>query len=125
MDKFLVDSDIIIWYLKGREEEIDLLGELSKKGELFFSVVTITEIRTGLTKNAKKVIEKLKNIFVPLDVTAEIAELAGQFKQKYKLDIPDMFIAATTVLSDLTLVTYNQKHFPMPQIKLYKPLDNN
>lgn len=125
MDKFLVDSDIIIWYLKGRDKESKLLKELSRDGELFFSVVTIAEIRAGLTKNVKKVIEELKNIFIPLDITTGIAELAGEFKQKYQLDIVDMFIAATAMTSNLTLVTYNQKHFPMPQINLYKPLDNN
>lgn len=119
MDKFLVDSDIIIWYLKGREKESKLLKELSQKGELFFSVVTIAEIRAGLTKEAKKVIAQLKNIFIPFDVTPEVAELAGEFKQKYQLDIADMFIAATAVTSNLTLVTYNRKHFPMREIKLY------
>ena len=119
MDKFLVDSDIIIWYLKGRDKEVQLLEELSEKGELFTSVVTIAEIRAGLTKDAKKIILELKNIFKPLDITEEIAELTGEFKQKYKLDIADMFIAATAVVNKLTLVTYNKKHFSMPQIKLY------
>ncbi|OGH39083.1 MAG: hypothetical protein A3B44_03225 [Candidatus Levybacteria bacterium RIFCSPLOWO2_01_FULL_38_21] len=119
MDKFLIDSDIIIWYLKGRDKEVQLLEELSRKGELFTSVVTIAEIRAGLTKDAKKIIRELKNIFKPLDITEEIAELTGEFKQKYKLDIADMFIAATAVVNKLTLVTYNKKHFSMPQIKLY------
>lgn len=126
MDKFLVDSDIVIWYLKGREKEEKLLAELSKKGDLFFSVVTITEVRAGLTKGAEEVIKELKNIFTPLAITPGAAELAGAFKQKYRLDIADMFIAATAVDSNLTLVTYNKKHFPMPEIKLHKfSFDNN
>jgi len=119
VNKFLVDSDIIIWYLKGRDKEVQLLEELAEKGELFTSVVTIAEIRAGLTKDAKKIILELKNIFKPLDISEEIAELTGEFKQKYKLDIADMFIAATAVINKLTLVTYNKKHFSMPQIKLY------
>ena len=119
MDKFLVDSDIIIWYLKGRDKEVQLLEELAEKGELFTSVVTIAEIRAGLTKDTKKIILELKNIFKPLNISEEIAELTGEFKQKYKLDIADMFIAATAVINKLTLVTYNKKHFSMPQIKLY------
>ena len=119
MDNFLIDSDIIIWYLKGREKEAKFLEELSKKGDLFFSVVTIAEIRVGLTKEAIKVIAELKNIFVPLAITPEVAELAGLFKQKYRLDIADMFIAATAAVNSLTLVTYNKKHFLMPAVKLY------
>lgn len=120
MANFLVDSDIIIWYLKGREQEAILLKELSEKRELSFSVVTIAEVRAGLTKEAREIINELKNIFVPLDITADIAELAGEFKQKYQLDIADMFIAATAVSANLNLVTYNKKHFPMPDIKLYR-----
>jgi predicted nucleic acid-binding protein len=119
VDKFLVDSDIIIWYLKGREKEAKLLEELSRKGELYLSVVTIAEIRAGLTRKAAEIIDELENVLIPVDLTSEIAELAGAFKQKYKLDIADMFIAATCVTSGLTLVTYNKKHFPMPKIKLY------
>lgn len=116
-----MDSDVIIWYLKGREKEAELLEELSKQGKLLFSVVTITEIRVGLTKNPQKVISGLKDIFIPIDISPKVAELAGEFKQKYKLDIADMLIAASAVITNSTLVTYNQKHFPMPQVSLYKP----
>lgn len=119
MDKYLVDSDIIIWYLKGREKEAKLLEKLSKNGNLFFSVVSITEIRVGLTKDASKVIKQLKDIFVPIDITTHIAETAGAYKQKYKLDIADMLIAATAADHNLILVTYNKRHFPMPEVKLY------
>lgn len=120
MDKFLVDSDIVIWYLKDREKEVRLLRELSERGKLFFSVVTIAEIRAGLTKKAQDVISELKNVFEPINLTPEIAELAGDFKQKYRLDIADMFIAATSVFENLVLVTYNKKHFPMPEIELFE-----
>lgn len=118
MANYLVDSDIVIWYLKGREKESRLLESLSEKGELFFSVVTITEVRAGLTKKALEIISHLQNIFIPVAITPEIAQLAGEYKQKYQLDIADMLIAASAVLSDLTLVTYNKKHFPMTEIKL-------
>lgn len=120
MNRILVDSDIIIWYLRGREKEVKFLEELSQKDDLFISVVTITEIRAGLTKGAAKVIKDLKNIFSPIILTPGISEMAGAFKQKYRLDIADMFIAATAVSENLTLVTYNKKHFPMPDVKLYE-----
>lgn len=119
MDKFLVDSDIIIWFLKGRKKDVCLIKDLSKKGRLFFSVVTITEIRAGLTKEPKKAIIDLKKIFSAVEIDSEIAELAGAFKQKYRCDIADMFIAASAVVKDLFLVTYNKRHFPMPEIRLF------
>ena len=119
MDKYLVDSDVVIWFLKGREKEAQLLKNLSRGGELYCSVVTIAEVRAGLTKQPEKIISQLANIFVPIEINSEIAQAAGAFKQKYKLDITDMFIAATAVESNLILVSYNKKHFPMSEVKLY------
>lgn len=119
MDNFLVDSDIIIWYLKGRQKEEKLLKDLSQRGNLHISVVTITEIRAGLTKDAKRVVSRLKDILEPVNITSQVAELAGEFKQKYRLDIADMLIAASASTHNHTLVTYNKKHFPMKEIKLY------
>ena len=119
MDKYLVDSDVIIWFLKSREKEVRLVENLSKIGNLYCSVITIAEVRAGLTKQPEKVVKQLKNIFFPLYATFEIAEKAGAFKQKYRLDIADMLIAATAANLRLTLVTYNKKHFPMQEVKLY------
>lgn len=90
-----------------------------KKGKLSMSVVTITEIRAGLAENQENTIKKLQEIFRPISLSPQMAELAGTLKQKYNLGIADMFIAATAILSESVLVTYNTKHFPMPQIKLY------
>lgn len=120
MSKFLVDSDIVIWFLKGRGKEEELLRQLSVKGDLFISVVTITEVRAGLGKNAGKIISELKQLFQPIALDSQMAELAGSYRRKYNLGIADMLIAATTVVSSCTFVTYNKKHFPMSKIKLYK-----
>ena len=115
----MVDSDVVIWFLKGREKEAQLLKNLSKSGDLYCSVVTIAEVRAGLTRQPGKIISQLANIFVPLEINLEIAQTAGAFKQKYRLDIADMFIAATATVQNLNLVTYNKKHFPMSEVKLY------
>ena len=119
MKKFLVDSDVIIWYLKGREQEYKLLKEISSKGELFMSVISITEVRTGLQKNAVEIIDSLTDIFHPVSVDENIAAMAGALKQKYNLAIADMIIAASTISIDAVLVTYNKKHFPMPELIKY------
>src|SRR3990172_3556663 len=72
VDKYLVDSDVVIWFLKGREKEVQLLKNLSRGGELYCSVVTIAEVRAGLTRQPEKIISQLVNIFVPLEINLEI-----------------------------------------------------
>lgn len=120
MNKFLIDPDVVIWFLKGREQEVSLIKKLASIGDLFISVVSITEIRVGLRKDAEKVIKELQDIFSPISLDPKTGELAGEFRQKYNLGIADMLIAATAVASDAILVTRNEKHFTMPQITLYK-----
>jgi predicted nucleic acid-binding protein len=53
------------------------------------------------------------------------ADMAGEYIRRYRaqgitLDKPDAIIGATAVLHDLVLVTYNPKHFPMPELQLYE-----
>ncbi len=118
MKRFLVDSDVLIWHLKGRQKELKLLQKLSHKGDLYISVVSITEIRAGLTIDVRKTILKLKDTFKTVAISDDIAEIAGAFRQKYRLEVADMLIAASAVLTNSILVTYNKKHFPMREIKL-------
>ena len=115
---YLIDSDIVIWYLKDREKEVNLLKQLELKGNVLISVVTITEVRAGLYKEVSIIIKLLQEYFLPIPVNSQIAELAGEFRQKYNLGIADMLIAATAVITQSKLITYNKKHFPMKEIKL-------
>lgn len=118
MKKFLVDTDVIIWYLKGRDKEVEFINDLKKEGKIFISVISLTEVVVGLTKNKKTILRDLKEAFIPLEVSVKIAELAGNYKQKYRLAIADMLIAATSAITKCILVTYNRKHFPMREIEM-------
>ena len=51
------------------------------------SVISITEVRTGLQKNAVEIIDSLTDIFHPVSVDENIAAMAGALKQKYNLAI--------------------------------------
>ena len=119
MKTYLFDSDVVIWFFKGRDKEVELLNTLSAKGRLLISAVTVIEVRTGISRQAETVIKNLKNLFDVVVIDVRVAEQAGAYKQKYGLGIADMLIAASTKISNSTLVTYNKKHYPMRDIKLY------
>ncbi len=58
-----------------------------------------------------------------LEVTREIAKLAGELRGKYAkkgkaLATTDVIIAATAITYGLTLITKNIKHYPFPQLKI-------
>ena len=57
------------------------------------------------------------------EVTRQVAELAGDYRREYRqkgitLSLADAVIAAVAVFYGLVLLTDNEKHYPMPEIKL-------
>lgn len=92
---------------------------------MYISIITITELRAGFTKEqATFFLPKLYDLTTVLTTDRQKAELAGEFRFEYGrkgklLSITDAVIASIAILEKCQLVTRNQKDFPMPEIKLY------
>ena len=126
MIEYLLDSDVLIWQLRDQRETVELLAKLSKRGILACSVVSIVEIQAGVRHGEEKKTDALLDSLKAYDATPAIANLAGRFIRGYRakgitLDFVDSIIAATAAIHNLTLLTYNIKHYPMPEVKLYSP----
>jgi len=126
MIEYLLDSDVLIWQLRDQQETVALLARLSKTGILTCSVVSVVEIQAGVRHGEEKKTNALLDSLKTYDVTPAIAKLAGKFIRDYRtkgitLDFVDSIIAATAMIHGLTLFTYNIKHYPMPEVKLYSP----
>ena len=117
--RFLVDTDIIINYLKGREIARDfLLRIIDESVSGFFSVITEAELLSG-SRNADDdaVIYSILDCMEAIEVERNIAVTAGKLRQKYyaayRTELPDAIIAATANEYGLILATANVKHFNM------------
>jgi len=125
MTSYLLDSDILMDFFKQKEEAVDLITKLVEKGNLLTSILSVTEIRAGWSKEqAKFFLQRFYNLIEIKNITIEIAELAGQLRWEYKkkgITLPaiDTLIAATAIIEQCQLVTRNKKDFSMPQLKLY------
>ena len=124
MPNFLIDSDIIIWCLRGRRDIIALLEELQKFGVPACSSISIVEVQLGVIKGEEEKTSKFLNSLEVYPVDRKIANLAGEYIRKYKkkgisLEIPDAIVGATCILHNLTLVTFNKKHYPFRGLKIY------
>lgn len=124
MIEHLLDSDVLIWQLRDQQETVELLARLSKRGILACSVMSIVEIQAGVRRGEEKKTNALLDSLKAYDVTPAIANPAGTFIRDYRakgitLDFADSIVAATAVIHGLTLLTYNVKHYPMPEVKLY------
>jgi predicted nucleic acid-binding protein len=117
----LFDTNILIDFLRRRQEAADLLEAQESRPSI--SVVSVLELYAGVSgKREEQVIERLLQQAILLPVVEEIAKRAGVFIRVYQpghsLEAIDAIIAATAEHHGLKLATQNVKHFPMfPKLK--------
>ena len=125
---YLIDSDVLIWVLRGNKTYENFLQDLKDKEELSISTVTIAEIYKNIFPSEIIKTENVLNEFQVYDVSVPIAKQAGLYWQEYvkrlkNLNLTDCLIAATANVNNLKLVSLNAKHFPMKDITLLNPLE--
>jgi predicted nucleic acid-binding protein len=123
---YLIDTDILIWILRGNKKYEIYLQELKNNGSLSISTITIAEIYKNIYPSEMVKTENLLQELQTWDVTESIAKQGGlywqQFSKKLKnLNLTDCLIAATANVNNLKLVTLNIKHFPMHDIHVAHP----
>ncbi len=124
MSRFLLDSDVIIWHLRGRKVVTEVLRDLQRFGLPACSALSVLEVQLGVKKGEEENTDRLLKSLRIFDVDTEIASKAAQLIRRSKtrgvaLDLPDSVIAATCILHDLILVTYNAKNYPLSEIKFH------
>lgn len=125
--KIIVDSSIIIDYLRGGKKWDDFISaaETEQDLQLFLPTIVIFELYSGTsTKNIRKLQEMIYFIsqFERIDLNEHIARLAGELSRdvSQRIQAPDYIIAASALQANAKVVTLNQKHFSqIPNINLY------
>lgn len=119
MKKYLIDTNIAIFYMKGRFNLVLKFDNTSAEN-CFISEITLAELKFGVEKSEKP--EKNKKaldnfltgvqilpIFHSLDLYAR--EKARLQKAGTPIDDFDLLIAATAITHKLVMVTNNTNHF--------------
>lgn len=117
--KYLLDTNICIYFLKGKYGLKDKFDEIGFDN-LYISEITVAELKYGAEKSNypeknRQVIQKLSGqfkqipIFNSLDIFAK--EKARLKKEGKPIDDFDLLIGATAIANDMILVTNNEKHF--------------
>jgi len=120
MKNVLLDTDILISFLRGNALVREEISSLLDTSVLHCSVVTIAEIHAGMREHERERTIELLDSLIPVDITPKIAEIAGNYKRTVKsqqLELDDCFIAASAVAKQALLVTGNGKHYPMRDIE--------
>ena len=121
MSDSLLDTNILIRYLRRAPGYLDLMRQLDLAGELHISVMTRLEIVRGMREHERPDTFLLFDSLQSVPVTGRIADQAGELIRSWRMrgatlgDV-DAIIAATAIHHKLTLVTTNARHFPMPEL---------
>ena len=117
---FLLDTDTIIYSLKGHETVRRNLG-IHFEEPMALSAITLMELYYGAFKSQKKTgnlskVKMLEKSFEIIPAGPESAEVFGMLKADLEisgtpLDDFDLAIAACAMTRNLTLVTNNARHF--------------
>jgi predicted nucleic acid-binding protein len=120
MDKFILDTDTCIYWLKGNEN-IERSIIRHGLGNVFITVITECELFYGAYKSTKKdknlaVIEELRTRIKTLHTVSGVPSLYGKIKAELEskgqtLDDADLLISSIALLNNATLVTNNIEHF--------------
>lgn len=117
---YLLDTDILIYNLKGNEKvQKSLRNHLNDP--ILISSVTLMELYYGAYKS-KKVesnlakVRKIESSVEILPIGQELVETFGMLKARLELagaplDDFDLILAATALSRNLILVTNNERHF--------------
>jgi len=120
MKSILLDTDVLINFLRGKESARDYLASVMGEADLCCSAIAVAEIHAGLKEHERTRTTELLDSLTIIDVTRDIAEKAGAYKRTTRsqgLELDDCIIAATVFIKHAVLATGNVKHYPMTDIK--------
>jgi predicted nucleic acid-binding protein len=126
MERYLVDTDVIIDHLRGEEKARDFLKRMkAEDAEILYSVITKAELYAGLRPREEEGVKRLMRSMDEVGINGEIAETGGRYKNEFHashgLLLPDALIAASAKRVGAILFTLNDKHYPMKDIKIIVP----
>jgi hypothetical protein len=114
----LVDTSVLIDYLRGHKSAADLLEGERTAAPLHASEITRMEVLAGMRTNEEEGTRSLLSTLIWHPVDADVAEEAGVLGRRWlpghhTIDSADLAIAATAILTGARLLTCNVRHFPM------------
>ncbi len=125
MADYLLDSDVVIWHLRGHSGVVPRIVELSQRGRIGLSVITRAEIIQGMREPERQATFAFLDACQSLPVDRAVADRAGDIVRSYRqqgitIQLPDALIGTTALEAGIPLYTCNARHFPMNELDLHE-----
>jgi len=115
-NKIFVDTNILIYFLKGEKEVIEMIADK----DLVTSFITELELLSlpKISEKSKKLIKELLKNCLIIDLNNDIKELTIEFRKKSKLKLPDSIIAASAYFLNLPLLTADKQFKSIDELEV-------
>lgn len=119
-----VDSDILIWHLRGEGRAAALLRRLSGEPgvELWTGALQRAELVFFMRPGEERATLSFLSRFRIEPVTQEVVDAAGALYRRWHpshgIGVNDAMLAATVGVTGGRLYSQNPKHYPMPDISI-------
>ncbi len=126
MSRYLLDTDALINYAKGREPATSRIQQLIDQGdELGVCAVNVAEFFAGIAPADRPYWTTVFSTFAYWQISPAVAQRAGELRydfarQGQALSTSDTLIAAVAMSEGAILVTGNAKHYPMASLQLLR-----
>lgn len=123
----LVDTDVLVWYLRGNEKAFKIIGNLEN---FSISVVTYMELVQGMRN--KKELNSFRQalhawsatiLYISEEISAKAMFAVEQHFLSHSMQLADVLIGSTAVAHGLPLLTGDDKHYKIMkdvQIKRFR-----
>lgn len=123
----LLDTDIVIDFLRRRNYARKLLEKWAGEGLLAISTLTHLEIHQGMKSGEEKAtnvfLDGLVSVAVDVPIARRAGRIIGELRSKgVTVGIGDAIIAATAVQVGAPLLTNNVEHYPFAELKVVRGL---
>ncbi len=119
-----IDSDVLIWHLRGERKATKLLRNLrdNEGYELWIGAMQRAEVVFFMRPEEEEATFLFLSQFKTSPVDQTIVDAAGILYRKWNpghgTDINDAFLAATAMLHGGRIFCLNAKHYPMPEVSM-------
>ena len=124
--KAYIDSDILIWHLRGECKALNLLKRLldDEQFDLWIGAMQRAEVVFFMRPAEESSTLLFLAQFQTARVDQQIIDKAGEFYRKWNprsgTDVNDAILAATVLQTGGKIYTLNSKHYPMPEITVQR-----
>ncbi len=124
----LLDTDIVIDFLRRRDYARKLLENWAGEGLLAISTLTHLEIYQGMKAGEEEVtnafLDGLISVAVDVPIARRAGRVLGELRSKgVTVGIGDAIIAATALQLNAPLLTNNVEHYPFADLRVVRGVE--